>query len=156
MRGASVFWLPSVIAAGLAVTGPAAALEIGLVRPGQDFAGEARGVLEQVCARLVLTDNALKIFITCDLRSGDLMTANASVGGAVYWITYRSEARMPRSAFVQDVLAALDFEGEGAPCGSGARAAECWTSGSLRLEILNAPDPAGRWVVVEQDESLVP
>lgn len=149
-------FLPAFAASVLLVTGPALALEIGLIRPGQDLAGEARGVLQHSCTRLIVTDNAREDFITCDLKNGDLLTANAVKGGPIYWITYRTEARASRAGFVEDVRSALGYQGPATPCGSGLRAAECWRNGSLRLEILNAADPAGRWVAVEEDESLVP
>lgn len=143
-----------MLIAGLAVAGPAGAVEIDLLRPGQNFEAEARSILDRECTRLILSDNGRDIFITCDLTSGDLITANAKMGGAVYWITYRTGSEMTRPQFVAETQNALGFEGEGTPCGSGQRAADCWSRGSALLQIPMARDPGGRWVAVHEDESL--
>ncbi len=124
---------------------------IGLLLPGQDYKTEARSVLARECAKLILTDNSRTIFITCDLKNGDLITANAKLGGAVFSITYRTPSEMGRPQFVVQVLEALGFEGAGEACMVHRRPAECWTRGEETLEIPVARDPAGRWVAVHED-----
>ena len=128
----------------------------GTILPGQDFATSARPALQAACTNLILTDNATSHLITCDLPGGDLITANAALGGVVYWVTYRTPAPMERAAFVDQTLAALGLSGAGAPCLLNRSAAECWERGSETLHIPLARDPAGRWMAVHEDPARIP
>lgn len=128
----------------------------GTILPGQDFATSARPALQAACTTLILTDTATNHLITCDLPGGDLITANAALGGVVYWVTHRTHAPVDRAAFVDQTLATLGLSGPGTPCQLNRSAAECWERGSETLHIPLARDPAGRWMAVHEDTALIP
>lgn len=133
-----------------------ASAEIGVIVPGQDYVSQARPALERECTKLIVSDNGREVFITCDLKNGDLITANAVLGGPVYWITYRTPAQIERFQFVGNARETLGFEGEAQACVVSRQPAECWTRGDLTLQIPFGRDPSGRWVAVHEDLTLDP
>lgn len=131
---------------------PLLADDITQVVPGKSVE-EARPFLEGACEELVIDGEPDdETYITCHFPSGNLITANASPAGTIYWVTYREGSDDERDVFVDRAKFALGFEGDPEACVSINREAQCWRRDLSVLYVLDDWDWEGRWVAIIEDE----
>lgn len=145
----------SLLVAALLTAAPFAAFaaERIAVRIGMSMA-DIEAYLKEECADLVIGGQAEK-YITCQLKDGNLITANLSPRDRITYSVYREKSDLPNArAFAAEVAAELGFEGQGEGCMSHSDPSLCWSKATAELKVYLSPDSEGRLVAIQSDEAM--
>lgn len=122
---------------------PAVAADRIAVRLGMSMA-DVEPYLRRECARLIVGGEGEK-YITCELKSGGLITANVSPGDRVTYSVYREPGDLGGvAALAAEVARELGYEGEGQDCMVYSNPSLCWEKGTVKFWVYKAPDGEGR------------
>ena len=142
----------AVYAAAFAAT-PAAAADRIAIRLGMSMA-EVEPYLRRECAQLIVGGEGEK-YITCELKSGGLITANVSPKDRITYSVYREPGDPGGvAALAAEVARELGFDGEGQDCMVHSDPSLCWEKGTAKFWVYKAPDWEGRISTFQGDEVM--
>jgi hypothetical protein len=132
---------------------PAAAADRVAVRLGMSMA-EVEPYLRRECAQLMVGGEGEK-YITCELRSGGLITAKVSPKDRVTYSVYREPGDFDGvAALAAEVARELGYEGEGHDCMVHSDPSLCWEKGTTKFWVYKAPDSEGRISTFQSDKAM--
>lgn len=137
----------------LLAAAPAAAADRIAVRLGMSMA-EVEPYLRRECAPLIVGGEGEK-YITCELKSGGLITANVSPKDRVTYSVYREPGDLGSvAAFAAEMARELGYEEAGQDCMIYSNASLCWQEGTAKFWVYKAPDAEGRMSTFQSDETM--
>lgn len=122
---------------------PAVAADRIAVRLGMAMA-DVEPYLRRECEQLIVGGEDVK-YVTCQLRSGGLITANISPGDRVTYSVYREPGDLGGVAkLATEVARELGYQGEGQHCMVYSNPSLCWEQDAAKFWVYKAPDGEGR------------